>query len=370
MVSKELFLVLIVFFSFLFFNLIIEKSSACRLVENLYFEDPQCVRMVKDVKSPSGSNNGCVIGYFAGQYYLGVPSGEFDVVCYPDPRDTWYDSPKYNGQICVRMMGWDCGHRKVGIYDESDGICVVCDGRVQKEAFDCTRDYKGNEHRGNGRCEFVCGAPKICDEVPPMSLPHLPPSRFFCDASCEAIRCNEQIRCNREFDNSRNEYVYCINYYYEWVWVPQSWLEDFREDKIPVEECFDGIDNDCNGLIDCLDPGCAGARNPNDEWDICCQKDDDCPPKDGVKGKCRSPQGSGGRDPETGNYTYKCIWEKCESNLECAEGYCCTDDPSGPSTGEGICVPAGRIVPGKDGKSYICVRVESTTRASVFTTLF
>ncbi|MBU5682695.1 MAG: hypothetical protein KQA34_03230, partial [Candidatus Aenigmarchaeota archaeon] len=43
MVSKELFLVLIVFFSFLFFNLIIEKSNACTLCDVYTFNVPGIV---------------------------------------------------------------------------------------------------------------------------------------------------------------------------------------------------------------------------------------------------------------------------------------------------------------------------------------
>ncbi|MEM4620998.1 MAG: hypothetical protein QW607_12405 [Desulfurococcaceae archaeon] len=382
MVSKELFLVLIVFFSFLFFNLIIEKSSACRLVSGLYYEDPYCVISAEYAKNFYRSDGGCVIGYYAGKHFELIPMGELGWVCSYYTVDTWYDSPKYNGQICVRMMGWDCGHRKVGIYDESDGICVVCDGRVQKEAFDCTRDYKGNEHRGNGKCESACGADEICDEVRPSSR-HPIFARYFCSGLCEPIECNEQRACRETlFDLSLNQLLVCTYTRYgppmsskiiygEWSWVSLSELGMFREDGNPREECFDGYDNDCNGLIDCRDPGCAGARNPANQWDICCQKDDDCPPKDGVKGKCRSPppSGSGGTN-EKGEYDYKCTWGKCRYNEDCIAGYCCTDDPSGPGTGEYKCVPAGEIVPGNDGKSYICVRVESTTRASVFTNLF
>ena len=65
---------------------------------------------------------------------------------------------------------------------------------------------------------------------------------------------------------------------------------------------------------------------------------------DGVKGKCRSPQGSRGKDLTTGTFTYKCVWEKCRYNSQCSEGYCCTDDPNGPKTGEGKRVPKGTII--------------------------
>ncbi|MEM5806469.1 MAG: hypothetical protein QXO07_01735 [Candidatus Aenigmatarchaeota archaeon] len=376
MVSKELFLVLIVFFSFLFFNLIIEKSSACVLSDTFYaivysernaYLDSSCKHYIYVKDFYPSLSGGCVMGYYAGHHYKAVARGG-EIDC-EGPEAKWFDVPIYDGQICKRRDGWNCTVRvKEGVYDRSEGICVVCDGRIQKEAFDCTGDYTGNSHPGNGKCESACGASRECDERDPRSFISIDK---YCNSTCDYNECNEKNLC-KVTDN------YICTYYYGTRYIGWQWVRtdvpslDFLEDGRPPEECFDGIDNDCNKVKDCYDPKCAGARNPTNEWDICCQKDDDCPPKDGVKGKCRSPppSGSGGTDPTTGDYTYRCTWGKCGSNLECAEGYCCTDDPSGPGTGEGICVPAGRTVPGKDGKSYICVRVESTTQASVFTNLF
>ncbi|MEM5820582.1 MAG: hypothetical protein QW678_03020 [Candidatus Aenigmatarchaeota archaeon] len=369
MVSKELFLVLIIFFLFLFFNLIIEKSSACILDGGPYFRDPYCSNEVYNAKDFFASPfTGCVMGYSAGSLYK--------IVRYActGPEAKWYDSPSYNGQICKRRDGWFCeANIKEGVYDASQGICVICDGKIQREAFTCGYDSNGNDY-GDNRCESACGASNECDEVLPNSRSSIS-IKYYCNASCDAIECNITNQCKYFYSNDIKDTVYCAFYYVfidefrfsEWGWKPKK---ELIEDKSYPSMCFDGYNNNCNELIDCQEPGCAGARNPSNPWDICCQTDDDCPPKDGVKGKCSSPQGSGERDPTTGDYTYRCIWGKCRYNEDCIAGYCCTNDPSGPRTGEGICVPAGRIVPGKDGKSYICVRVESTRQANVFTNLF
>ncbi|MEM4772907.1 MAG: hypothetical protein QW648_02765 [Nanoarchaeales archaeon] len=383
MVSKELFLVLIVFFLFLFFNLIIEKSSACALCDYLVvippgtviehsYLDSSCKTRIDAKDFCPGINTGCVIGYYAGKLYSKVYPLVMPIlqIC-SGPESKWYDSPSYNGQICKRRDGWFCDTNiKEGVYDASQNICVICDGKIQREAFTCGYDSStaSQPHPGDGKCESACGASEICDEQPPMSIHPYSFFRYkyYCDGNCEAIECNKQRECNKEYVANLKEHVYCIfsQFKRDWMWEYYSLLKYYREDKNPIEECFDGHDNDCNKKRDCEEPGCAGARNPNNPWDICCQTDDDCPvcfvkdgcpyiDRDGVKGKCSSPQGSGGKDPTTGTYTYKCVWKKCELNSECAKGYCCTDDPNGPKTGEYKCVPKGTII-NKDGKSFIC----------------
>ncbi|MEM0476339.1 MAG: hypothetical protein QW367_01710, partial [Candidatus Aenigmatarchaeota archaeon] len=109
MVSKELFLVLIVFFSFLFFNLIIEKSSACTLgLTGPYFEDNRCTKKVEGAKDFSQRiYTGCVMGYSAGSLFEWGSDPEGLPMCI-GPEAKWYDSPSYNGQICKRRDGWFC----------------------------------------------------------------------------------------------------------------------------------------------------------------------------------------------------------------------------------------------------------------------
>jgi hypothetical protein len=108
-----------------------------------------------------------------------------------------------------------------------------------------------------------------------------------------------------------------------WMWLPTNAINSTGyelENGLPWQECFDGIDNDCDGLKDCRDPGCKGVQNP-DTGTVCCQSNSDCPSKNNTKGKCDSPFGTD--NPETPGYTYTCYWLPCASDDECVSGTYC-----------------------------------------------
>jgi len=82
-------------------------------------------------------------------------------------------------------------------------------------------------------------------------------------------------------------------------------------------------------------------------YSLCCKFDSDCTAKDNVKGKCRSPSGTGGTP-----YDYTCVWPPCATNADCKEGgSCCTADPTGPREAIGKCVSQGIY---SDNKKYLC----------------
>jgi len=102
--------------------------------------------------------------------------------------------------------------------------------------------------------------------------------------------------------------------------------------------CWDGRDNDNDGLTDCVDPDCAGRNTTNDA--ICCQKDSDCPAVNNTKGKCDSPYGTD--NPDTSGYTYTCYWKPCKSDPECVDGACCvTSTQDSNQANQGKCVSKG-----------------------------
>ncbi|MEM2945753.1 MAG: hypothetical protein QXI87_05335, partial [Thermoproteota archaeon] len=74
----------------------------------------------------------------------------------------------------------------------------------------------------------------------------------------------------------------------------------------------------------------------------------DCLPKNNIKGKCRSPSGTGGTP-----YDYTCVWPPCASNAECVDKACCDKDSSIPSVDRattGSCLSQGTIYKSK----YLC----------------
>jgi hypothetical protein len=96
------------------------------------------------------------------------------------------------------------------------------------------------------------------------------------------------------------------------------------------EDCFDGSDNDCNGVADCLDPACANVPNcgclPSPGGENCANgADDDC---DG-KVDCNDP--SCVNTPACGCATSEAgacgdgFDEDCDGQIDCADADCASD---------------------------------------------
>jgi hypothetical protein len=137
------------------------------------------------------------------------------------------------------------------------------------------------------------------------------------------------------------------------MWLPTAIINsstDYSlEDGLPWQECFDGVDNDCDGLKDCADPGCKGVQNPNTGV-ICCQSDSDCPKYNStnhLKMYC-----------DINEHICKTIG-RCVDNRECEDNWCC-DKPMG---GTGTCKQKGEII-SYGGKSYICDPPEGFVNSS------
>ena len=285
---------------------------------------------------PNGWASGCAFACYIGEAYLNKPT------CLVTSGDGIYGTcecsgqvkriiptPCDNGQTCIRetgtALGFGCGDTKWGNWDKSEGKCVVCSGKKENGYFNCNGDYSGNN-----KCESACGASDQCDEQSPNSYlldyctyNYLEVNRY-CDSNCQysSIKyyCNAD-NCGKS-QSCEDETYYCV-YDNGWKW---------------------------------------STSKPTD---FCCS-DADCPVKNNIKGKCRSPQGTGGTP-----YDYRCVWPKCEQDSDCVSGtkcYCgacssthtsagcpagqCCDRDYGGS-GIGSCVGKGTIR-NIGGKSYLC----------------
>ncbi len=135
-------------------------------------------------------------------------------------------------------------------------------------------------------------------------------------------------------------------------WCGQPASENYR-----AGACFNGFDDDGDGLQDCADPDCAGVVNPSNANEVCCQTDADCPVSGGVVGYCDSPNGAKGSSP----YSYKCFWPPCASRYDCADTFCCTYEVD-KSTQQ--CVSEGTVL-SVNGVSYLCDPVNGWSSSSL-----
>ena len=319
---------------------------------------------------------GCVMGYASNETgYLPLPlynvwplSGCF---CVYDIH--WSQTPSYEGQVCKLRSGMDCGwlrdlgielppginlvqgKSKEGRWDPDSGYCVVCQDRKEVERFDCSGDYAGDY-----KCDLACDASSECDEkYPYSSLPdvcgekQLNVSRYcngYCQVSSTTYTCDSSHACEVRSCGGRT--YYCVydwsqvnNPQWKWVLPPLN-----NEDGNHWQECFDGVDNDCDGYTDCADYECKGVQNPN-TGTICCQSDSDCPgydPTTHTKLVCECPDSS--KCNIIGS-SYTCKPKpSCLLNSDCDSGWCCYSRDYG---GSGTCEQKGKII-SYGGKSYIC----------------
>ena len=98
-----------------------------------------------------------------------------------------------------------------------------------------------------------------------------------------------------------------------------------------AENCFDGDDNDCNGVADCFDPACAGVPNcgcvPSPGGENCSNGvDDDCDTTvDCLDQDCQGTPACGCAASESGQCGNG-FDDDCDGAFDCADSDCFPDD--------------------------------------------
>ena len=327
--------------------------------------------------------------------------GTYDYNCYSNSNVYLEIKHADNGHGCACYEGLECGVAYSGKVDASEYKCVICSGKKESEKI--TASSLGcDTTNGDGQCESACGASSECDEVNPGTkwydtgldtckycgsdctyasydcddydiktsgstyIVDYEVSSSSCTVGCSGSGCcykAEEGTCSSSsHTNCQKKTIEGTTLYCTWM-AGTGWAWRTADD-LPSEICDDGIDNDCDGKKDCADTeDCAGKQGPNGV--TCCQNDNDCSSL--ACGNYASYCDNSGTNP---TYTCKC-YKECETNNQCADGYCCKYVVTGKNEDK-VCVEKGTIID-KDGKSYICdppVFEEASNKFSSFDLIF
>jgi len=223
-----------------------------------------------------------------------------------------------------------------------------------------------------------CGSGKFCKKPVPSD-----PTTYFCESMCfdgiknqdeGGVDCggvckNSNLEiCNGIDDNNNckiddnpinallnpNQVGVCAGS--KQTCTASNWFDDYSgvSGYQSIESsCSDGLDNDCDGSVDCADPDCAGKAGPTGV--TCCQAPSNCAQDDCVDEAC------------VNNVCVKNNREKCAAD-ECIEGqYCdalggnCAD----PDVKSDLCVP-GCAVDKTSGDGGILYSTEPTCEDGAF----
>ncbi|MFH1473660.1 MAG: NEW3 domain-containing protein, partial [Candidatus Aenigmatarchaeota archaeon] len=309
-------LLIVLFFSFSL--LITSYAYACVLISQTFYTNPPvasnpfaCVGPTVTEWDFEGDmfNSGCACGISVCCWYEQLNPPLFPIAnCY-GPEAKWRPCPGSEGQICKLRSGLGCEDTFQGVWDTDDSQygaqCVQCSGNRQSTGRRCgTTAYSLRT-----TCEQACGASQTCDDGCPSMLYS---STTICDSNCQTAVCSSSRNCNSLI-------VYPSTWCYtgdvsgttkRCTYDGSSWAwRDFAVAENTDARCSDGVDNDCDGSIDCLDSNCNGLGD-------CCQTNLDC---GRYRDCCRYTCSGVTKKCTTGYYSDVGL---CQSGQTCSDCYC------------------------------------------------
>ena len=215
---------------------------------------------------------------------------------------------------CTTVSGALCGN----------SLCEVGDG---EDCQSCPVDCAG---KSKGKDQFCCGRDVGCDDARCTD-------EFYCRTPVRVLACCGDALCEGQETESSCS-VDCADG--GTTCEPTSSRERDKRG-----ECTDGIDNDCDGLIDGEDPDCGGSCTPVTEGpfgDPTCSDgiDNDCDDLvDDADQDCQQTVGCGDGVCDPGEDCETCS-EDCPGQLggKKADRYCCGNGVQETPEGDGsIC---------------------------------
>jgi len=180
------------------------------------------------------------------------------------PIPLYWSDADADGHLSLTCGGDDCDDTDATVFpgaveDCVDGIDNDCDGDVDANDADCAAACWDDD--GDGQDDVACGGDD-CDDADPYTYDGAPEICDGVDNNCNGVVPADEV------DDDFDGYMVCDND-----------CDDADAAVYPnaVEDCADGIDNDCDGFVDGLDGDCIGQCHDLDGDgfdDLACGGDD------------------------------------------------------------------------------------------------
>ena len=205
--------------------------------------------------------------------------------------------------------------KKDHVFIREEGDNQIDQSEIDEEQVYCDEDY--DTYYSTEGSEFC--SPDVDDSIEQGddcndNNESICPNEISCPELCNGVNDDCDESTDEGFTDENCEYV-CDENGYEWVetFCCGNDAEEGSPYESPEETCYDGNDNDCNGLTDCGDPSCDGSICTGDGNSIC--EGVICTPITPEVENCITPE-----DDDLDGYT------NCNDTDDCHLGVICNEE--------------------------------------------